>query len=104
VARGLVAWCPDVPDFRLLRARLCDPDGESGSRIDDSAPLAEISAEHPLVLMVTAGRVRVERPAADADALAEVATARRGQSLYVSAGEPIRLTGHGEVFIATVGE
>ncbi|WP_449282915.1 mannose-6-phosphate isomerase, class I [Leucobacter sp.] len=103
LARGLVVWRPDVPDFRLLRARLCDPDAEGGSRIDDSAPLVEVPAEHPLVLVVTAGRVRVERPAADAEALAEVATARRGQSLYVSAGEPIRLTGHGEVFLATVG-
>ena len=104
MARGLVAWCPDVPDFRLLRARLCDPDAESGSRVDGGAPLVEVRAEHPLVLVVTAGRVRVERPAGDTEALAELATARRGQSLYVSAGEPIRLTGHGEVFIATVGE
>ncbi|QBE49435.1 mannose-6-phosphate isomerase, class I [Leucobacter triazinivorans] len=102
-ARGLVAWCPDVPDFRLLRARLCDPDDDSLARVDDGAPLVEVPAEHPLVLVVTAGRVRVERAAADAEALAEVATARRGQSLYVSAGEPVRLTGHGEVFLATVG-
>lgn len=103
VARGLVAWRPEVPDFRMLRARLCDPDAASGSRIEDSAPLVEVPAEHPLVLVVTAGRVRVERPGCEGAELAEVATARRGQSLYVSAGTPIRLTGHGEVFLATVG-
>ncbi|RGE23159.1 mannose-6-phosphate isomerase, class I [Leucobacter sp. wl10] len=102
-ARGLVAWRPEVPDFRLMRARLCDPDERSGSRIEDAAPLVEVTAEHPLVLVVTAGRVRIERPAREGAELAEVAAARRGQSLYVSAGAPIRLTGHGEVFLATVG-
>ncbi|WP_181158589.1 mannose-6-phosphate isomerase, class I [Leucobacter massiliensis] len=102
VARGLVEWCPDVTDFRLLRARLCDPEEGAGSRVDGGAPAVEVAARHPLVLVITAGRVRVER--ADDAGLAEVATARRGQSLYVSAGEPVRLTGHGEVFIATVGE
>ncbi|MFT4231477.1 MAG: class I mannose-6-phosphate isomerase [Leucobacter sp.] len=103
-ARGVVAWCPEVPDFKLLRARLSDPEDGSGSRIDGSAPLVELAAEHPLVLVVTAGRVRAERWSEEGRALAEVATARRGQSLYVSAGAPLRLTGHGEVFAATVGD
>ncbi|WP_125100304.1 mannose-6-phosphate isomerase, class I [Leucobacter chromiireducens] len=98
--QGLVAWRPAVPDFQLLRARLCDldtadPIGGQG----EAAAEIEIPAPHPLVVVVTAGRVRVERTATE---LAEVATARRGQSLYVSAGEPIRLTGAGELFLATV--
>lgn len=104
VARGLVAWRPDVPDFALLRARLCDPEQSAGGNAPaDSAPAVEVPARHPLVLMVTAGRVRVERRAEGEHGLSEVASARRGQSLYVSAGDPIRLTGHGEVFLATVG-
>ncbi|QAB16839.1 mannose-6-phosphate isomerase, class I [Leucobacter muris] len=104
VARGLVAWRPDVPDFALLRARLCDPEqSASGAAPADSAPSVDVSAKCPLVLMVTSGRVRVERRAEGEHGLAEVASARRGQSLYVSAGDPIRLTGHGEVFLATTG-
>ena len=95
---GLVAWRPGIPDFQLLRARLCDRDALPEHA--DAAAEVEIPAPHPIVLVVTAGRVRVERTATD---LAEVATARRGQSLYVSAGEPIRLTGAGELFLATVG-
>lgn len=98
---GLVAWRPEIPDFQLMRARLCDPDERgSGSFTPDTAPEIEVDADHPIVLVVTAGRVRVERLATE---FAEVATARRGQSLYVSAGDPIRLTGSGEVFLATVG-
>lgn len=99
---GLTAWRPDVPDFQLLRASLCDPDDDTGAHTDsDSAPQIEVEAAHPIVLVVTTGRVRIERLATE---FAEVASARRGQSLYVSAGEPIRLTGAGEVFLATVGE
>lgn len=98
---GLVAWRPEIPDFQLMRARLCDPDERgSGSFTPDTAPEIEVAASHPIVLVVTGGRVRVERLATE---FAEVATARRGQSLYVSAGDPIRLTGSGEVFLATVG-
>ncbi|QZY51179.1 mannose-6-phosphate isomerase, class I [Leucobacter tenebrionis] len=105
VGRGLVAWRPDVPDFVLLRARLCDPEESMRAEAPEgSSPLVEVPAPHPLVLMVTSGRVRVERKAEGEHGLAEVASARRGQSLYVSAGDPVRLTGHGEVFLATVGE
>ena len=103
LAAGLVAWQPGVPDFQLLRARVCDPDDrDAGLGVPDHGAAAEIevAAAHPIVLVVTAGRVRVERLATE---FAEVATARRGQSLYVSAGDPIRLTGSGEVFLATVG-
>lgn len=100
IAPGLVVWRPDVPDFQLYRATLCDEDEEDpwGPRIAASA--VDLPAPHPLVLVVTAGRVRVERDGAE---VAEVVSARRGQSLYVSAGEPVQLTGHGEVYLATVG-
>ncbi|MBK0421615.1 mannose-6-phosphate isomerase, class I [Leucobacter sp. CSA2] len=102
LAPGLVAWRPDVPDFQLMRARLLEPEQDEWRRIGpgDAAEEVVVPAHRPIVLVVVSGRVRIERPSA---ALAEVATARRGQSLYVSAGEPIVLTGHGDVFLATVG-
>ncbi|MCB1273212.1 MAG: mannose-6-phosphate isomerase, class I [Leucobacter sp.] len=101
VGPGLIEWAPGVPDFRLLRARLHDPaESESVPRGDDRAELVELAADYPLVLIVTSGRVRVERPSAEFD---EVASVARGQSLYVSAGAPIELSGRGEAFIATVG-
>ena len=99
LAPGLTAWRPPVPDFQLLRARLHDdvePEPLGGLVV--SAPEVAINASHPIVLVVTRGRVRIERRAG----LNEVASVRRGQSLYVSAGETIHLTGAGEVFLATV--
>lgn len=98
-ARGLVAWRPDVPDFELLRARVSDPESSRPPR-EGAAVSVAVPAESPLVLIVTDGRVRIAR---QSDELGEVASARRGQSLYVSAGAPIALTGDAEVFIATVG-
>lgn len=104
VSPGLVAYEPEVPDFRLLRARLCEPGepGEGALEADrrERAELVRLDARYPLVLIVTAGRVRVERLHAD---FGEVASVGRGQSLYISAGEPIELSGLGEAFIATVG-
>jgi len=120
IAHGLIEWAPSVPDFRLMRATLREPgaddwgagDASLGSTAGaGSSDSVEIPAPAPIVLIVTAGRIRVERDAAGpgaADtghpAFAEVASARRGQSLYISAGEPIVLTGHGEAFLATVGD
>jgi len=111
LADGVQCWAPDIPDFQLMRVRLSDagvfaePEepGSSWGRSADSVSTesAEVATEFPLVLIVTEGRVRVERPSADFD---EVASVARGQSLYISAGEPILLTGVGEVFLATVGE
>lgn len=101
LAPGLIAWRPDVPDFQLLRARVQDPEAtRPGRALPGSSEEVSVAAGYPVVLIVTEGRVRVERTGAEFD---EVATARRGQSLYVSAGSPIRLTGDGEVFLATVG-
>ncbi len=107
-APGLMIWEPGVPDFLLMRARLREPgepevDGGRSPVVADAdrAESLEILAAYPLVLIVTSGRVRVERPAAEFD---EVASVGRGQSLYISAGEPIELSGCGEAFIATVAD
>lgn len=111
VAPGLDAWRPAIDDFQLLRAHLCEPEADAVLHEcpQGSARQVTIRVPKPAVLMVTRGRVRVERsdaePVGDAGVhgMAEVAQMRRGQSLYVSAGAPIELTGHGEVFFATVG-
>ena len=120
LAAGLCAWRPGVPDFQLFRARV-NSDGAvhpgSGHTHPDQASLAHrgfgdvrlegaadevvIEASSPLVLIATAGRVLVSRPDAE---MSEMANVARGQSLYISAGEPIRLTGNGEAFLATVGD
>ncbi|WP_449279591.1 mannose-6-phosphate isomerase, class I [Leucobacter sp. GX0328] len=101
VARGVCAWQPAIPDFRLVRARLFDIEAtRPGRTLPGSAEEVVLDAEYPLVLIATSGRVRVERLEAE---FAEVASVRRGQSLYISAGSSIRLTGEGEVFLATVG-
>lgn len=99
IAPGLTAWRPPVPDFQLLRARLHDEvEPEPTGNLVGSAREVAIEATHPIVLIVTVGRTRVERRTG----LHEVASVRRGQSLYVSVGETIHLTGAGEVFLATV--
>lgn len=102
---GLVAWEPGVPDFKLMRARVCAPrednfsaDFDGASR--ESSERLRIEVPYPVVLIVTAGRVRVERPEAEVD---EVANVGRGQSLYISRGAAIELSGSGEAFLATVG-
>lgn len=124
LAPGLVAWEPDVPEFTLLRARLGETEslvaheegsdepadghlnrpGRNASSESDQVPsCAEsvtVRVAYPTVLLVVAGRVRVERVGAE---LSEVANVGRGQSLYVSAGEDIELSGIAEVFLATVG-
>ena len=110
VAPGLIAWQPEVPDFVLLRARLGGAAGDAAHDSVDPADVPElerraetvrIDAPYPLVLVVVSGRARVERVGAE---LSEVASVGRGQSLYVSAGEPIELSGFAEAFLATVGE
>lgn len=117
IAPGLDAWQPDIDDFQLVRARVCDPDDDTGMPEchDRAARRVQIGVPRPAVIVVTRGRVRIERidggvsnngnaaGESVAPQLAEVASARRGQSLYVSAGEPIEVTGHGEMFLATVG-
>lgn len=99
LAPGLIAWAPEVPEFTLLRARLGETEGDD-ARDDDCAERVVVAAPYPMVLVVTSGRVRVERVGAE---LAEVASVGKGQSLYVSAGEDIELSGLADVFLATVG-
>lgn len=124
VRPGLLRWQPDVPDFSLMRVRVKEQagdeafadiardgengsesvganDGVSGGELQGAAESVRVEAPHPLVMIVTQGRVRIDR---DEMGLAEFAVAKRGQSLYVSAGEPIELSGAGEMFIATVGD
>lgn len=134
LAPGLVQWSPGVPEFTLLRARLGDPDagevaaeaavaavaaqpGQAEARPvadlpdselvssamsdEDRAASVVVRVPYPTVLVVVSGRVRVERVGGE---LAEVASVARGQSLYVSAGEDIELTGVAEVFLSTVGD
>ena len=107
LAPGLVAWAPEVPEFTLLRARLGETEGDE-ARDDDCAERVVVRVPYPTVLVVTSGRVRVERVGAEADTrdlagFAEVASVGKGQSLYVSAGEDIELSGLADVFLATVG-
>lgn len=97
-APGLLAWRPPVADFQLLRVNL---EENSDRESHHQAESVSIAAPYPLVLVATEGRIRVER---DSETFQEVAGVRRGQSLYISAGEPIVLTGAGEAFLATVGE
>lgn len=121
VAPGLCAWAPGVADFKLFRARVRDEsydDDEPSPRVapdhaerphtlftdsllDTAAAEIHIDTAKPLVLIATQGRMRVSRPDGE---LAEMVNVARGQSLYISAGEPIRITGTGEAFLATVGE
>src|SRR5690606_6765683 len=79
IAPGLLSWEPDVADFRMLRARLCEPaeiagEGENvpllrrgvdhGNDLD-RAERVRIDAPYPLVMIATSGRVRVERREAE---------------------------------------
>lgn len=82
--------------------------GASGQRLGGAsrnqgtrAESVTIDTTYPVVMVATEGRLRVDRVD---DGLAEFAVVSRGQSLYVSAGEPIELSGAGEMFIATVGD
>ena len=110
LAPGLIAWAPEVPEFTLLRARLGETEGDD-ARDDDCAERVVVAAPYPMVLVVISGRVRVERVGAEVDraepadlaGFAEVASVGKGQSLYVSAGEDIELSGLADVFLATVG-
>lgn len=98
VKPGLVAWRPPVDDFELWRVRVSDPESSRPSRGGAAASVA-VPARSPLVLIVTSGRARIAR---QSDELDEVASVRHGQSLYVSAGVPIEVTGDAEVFVASV--
>lgn len=93
---GLTTWQPPVPDFMLHRVRVSTSDTHP-----DWAPSVQVAAEYPLIMIATSGMLRVERYGAD---LNEVATVRKGHSLYISAGGHIEFSGSGEAFVATVGD
>lgn len=115
IAPGLVGWVPGIPDFKLYRVRLRDSSRDEVPRYqsekshtmlandssDEAADEVVVAAPEPLVLLATQGRLHVSRPDGE---LAEMANVARGQSLYISAGQPIRITGTGEAFLATVGD
>lgn len=95
---GLTVWQPPVPDFLLARLRLAETDRDALR----GGPATEVRADarYPIVAIVTSGRLLVERRSGPWD---EVASVGRGQSLYISAGESVTITGVGEAFVATVG-
>lgn len=98
--RGLTTWQPPIPDFVLHRVRLDadhDPFDTPGA---DLGRTVTLEAMYPLVMIATAGVLRVERIGS---ALSEVASVRQGHSLYISAGESVEFSGSGEAFLATVG-
>lgn len=99
-ARGLTTWQPPVDDFVLHRVRVHQELDDLDPARRGEARAVQLEARYPLVMIVTDGFVRVERQGAE---LNEVATARKGHSLYISAGAHIECSGTGEAFLATVG-
>lgn len=106
---GLTSWEPPVEDFALHRVTVARED-EYGDvdRPVGATPAETVTLEMPFpaVMLVISGSVRVERVNgrdAGGEGAFEVANVRQGQSLYVSAGAPVALTGDGEAFMATVG-
>lgn len=101
VAPGLTVWQPPVADFMLMRARVdTRAEGYGGEAERGAAATVRVEAPYPLVLVVVRGRAQVARVGGD---LAELASVARGQSLYVSAGDAIAVSGSAEVYLATVG-
>lgn len=100
VAAGLTTWQPPVPDFVLHRVRVDDPEHSDARVRHDAGATVRIYAEYPVIMITTEGMIRVERQGSD---LFEVATVRKGHSLYISAGGFIEFSGIGEAFVASVG-
>ncbi|WP_217136102.1 mannose-6-phosphate isomerase, class I [Leucobacter chinensis] len=99
-APGLTTWQPPIPDFQLHRVRVDaehDPLDAPGMHL---ARAVSLEAPYPLVMIATEGVLRVERIGVD---LREVASVRKGHSLYISAGAAIEISGSGEAFVASVG-
>lgn len=94
---GLLTWQPPVPDFVLHRVRVERDAEDIGA---GTATSVSIAAPYPLVMITTEGLLRVERTG---ETSCEVANVAQGQSLYISAGDPVEISGAGEAFLATVG-
>lgn len=101
VQGGLTTWQPPVSDFVLHRVRVGLPDEEHVVVGDERSASIILEAAYPTVMISTNGTLRIERTGEESS---EVANVRQGQSLYISAGEPIEITGDGEAFLASVGE
>lgn len=98
---GVRVWNPSLPDFRLIEVEVgYSSETHTAGNKANAAPRVTVPAEFPLVLIVTRGQVRVEREEGNVH---EIAVLRRGQSIYVSAGEPVSIRGTGQAYLATVG-
>ncbi|MEB4615440.1 mannose-6-phosphate isomerase, class I, partial [Leucobacter sp. M11] len=97
-APGITLWEAPLDDFLLARIRV-QPTAQ-GKAPGEPARQVSGPASYPLVVIATEGRLLVERVS---DSLNEVASLARGQALYISAGDPVSVSGSGEAFVATVG-
>lgn len=95
---GITLWEVPLADFLLARIRV--QAGAVGAAPGEPARQVSGPADYPLVVIATQGRLRVERVS---EHLNEVASLARGQALYISAGDPVSVSGSGEAFVATVG-
>lgn len=84
-APGVLAWCPQVPDFALRRVQ---PEDAGGS--------VALSSPGPQVLFCLSGAVK----AIDSDGVEDLGA---GESAFVPAGRAVRIEGAGQVFAVTVG-
>lgn len=96
---GLTTWQPPVDDFVLHRVRVERRDDEEPPG-EGRAVSVQMEANYPLVMMATDGLLRVERTG---ERSSEVASVSQGQSLYISAGDPVEISGEGDAFFASVG-
>jgi mannose-6-phosphate isomerase len=98
VAAGVVTWPVPVPELALHRVRL-----------DAGVPTAELALPGPRTVLALAGEVRVDDGAtpvmlrAGEAAFGAAGQPGRGPGGAVGERGPLRLSGSGEAFVATVG-
>ncbi|HUH53112.1 MAG TPA: mannose-6-phosphate isomerase, class I [Microbacteriaceae bacterium] len=103
---GVTSWEPDISDFSLHRVRVAPIEAPFELAAENVAPMVRFETPNPVVLLATEGQLWVERVGDQnvaGDSL-EVARVRKGQSLYISTGDEIEISGHGEAFLATVAQ
>lgn len=86
VAPGVVTWPVPVADFALFR--VC---------VDDGQPAALLDIGGPRIAFCLAGQVEV-------DDGREAVRLTGGEAAFGSAGDGLRVTGAGEVYVATTGQ